>query len=98
MLTSRIGAFSQDSSTKTPKRIWYLLKCNRLSKENAREIWKMRGKRCESPGCDQRATEIHYKRPKLNNSGSGYTVHCMKCHFEMHYPDEDFAEYEKEIK
>lgn len=99
MRDSRHEDFLDDSLTQRvkndPRPIprYILLNCTFMSKPNAREMWKMRGKWCESPGCDKRATVIHYKKPPPNNSGSGYTVHCEECHFHMHYPDEDYEEY-----
>ena len=95
-MSSKIGDSSHDYLKQENKRIYYLLNCTFLEKPNEKEIWKMRGRVCESVDCTNRATKIHYKKPKPTNSGRGYTVHCRKCHFEIHYPDENYEEYLKQ--
>jgi len=93
---SKIGDSSPRFLKEENKRTYWLLNCTYADKPKQKEIWKMRGRVCESDNCNNRATKIHFETPKPTNSGRGYTVHCPKCHFKMHYPDEDFEEYLKQ--
>ena len=95
-MNSKNEVFFRAYSTEERKRVWYLLNCTFLDKPNAKEVWKMCGRECRTQDCDKRATDIHYKRPKPTNSGSGFSVYCRECHFNLHYPDEEYAEYEKQ--